>query len=125
MAKIRSIPLGTYQPGTYQFGPIATPNGLAGFRLGIGRTGATPPCWTDPLTIIRIDLQFSYDNGATYTPIGQNSWEGTGGVKLQRGVELVEEPLTWRFEPDEPNKFKGQITVEGPAVTTYLDVDVL
>lgn len=125
MAKIRSIPLGTYPAGVYPFGPIATPNGLAGFDLRIGRTGATPPCWTDPTTGIRLDLQFSYDGGVTYTPIGQNSWEGTGGAKVQHGVELVEEPLTWRFSPDEPNMFKGQITVSGPAVTTYMDVTVL
>lgn len=125
MAKIRSVPLGTYAAGTYTGNPIPTPNGLAGFNLRIGRTGATPPCWTDPASGIRLDLQFSYDKGATYTPLGDNGWEGTGGVKLQRGVELAEEPLTWRFDPDEPDHVKWQIVVTGPAVTTYMDVDVL
>lgn len=123
MAKVRSIPLGTYPAGVYPFGPIATPNGLAGFSLRIGRTGATPPCWTDPLSIIRIDLQFSFDGGVTY-PHSEN-YIGNGGAKIAHGVELIEEPLTWRFDPDEPNSVKGQITVTGPAVTTYMDVTVL
>jgi len=126
MARTRHIPLGTYPSGTRAFGQIATPNGLAGFDIRIGRcTSATPTIWLDPATIVELQLQFSYDGGVIYTPLGANGWSQGGGIITQRGVEAPESVLTWRFRPAEPTHFKGQITVRNGPITTYLDATVL
>lgn len=125
MSKIRPIPLGTYPNGTYQFGPVATPNGLNGFDIRIGScTTADPTIWPNATTIVTLDLQFSYDGGATYTPIGANSWSQGGGIFESHGVETPERVLSWRFSPNEPTHFKGQITVTGGPIKTYLDYTI-
>ncbi len=134
MPKVRRIPLGTYQSGTRSFGPWAFPRGLNGFDIRIGRcTTDTPDLWTEPDTRIRVDLQFSFDGGATYTPIGDNSWEGSGGVVTKRGQEVAESVVSWRFSiagengqqvPYEPTHAKASVTVINGPVRTYLDVTV-
>ncbi len=126
MAKIRDLPLGTYPSGSVSFGPRAVPNGLAGFNVRIGRcTSADTSIWTNPATIVRLDMQFSYDGGTTWTPLGANSWEQGGGIITQRGVEAPESIVSWDFSPDEPNALKGQITVTNGPIKTYLDVTLL
>jgi hypothetical protein len=125
VAKQRVAALGTYPDGTYVFGPIATPNGLAGFDVRIGRnTAATPTLWLLGSTLVTLDLQFSYDGGNTYTALGANSWSQGGGVILQRGIEAPESVLSWKFSPTEPDHLKGQIVISGGPITTYLDVTV-
>jgi hypothetical protein len=125
MPKTRQIPLGDYPSGTRSFGPIATPNGLAGFDVRIGRcTSVDPTIWPNLATIVKLDLQFSYDGGVTYTPLGANSWEGGGGIAVGRDGEVPEAVLSWRFKPDEPTHFKAQITVTNGPIRTYLDATV-
>ena len=123
MAKIRDLPLGNYPNGSVDFGPRAVPNGLSGFDIRIGRcTTATPTLWVSSSTIVTIDMQFSYDGGATYTALGANSWSGGGGIVTNRGVEIPESVVSWGFSPNEPNFLKGRITVTGGPIRTYLDV---
>jgi hypothetical protein len=125
MAKTRHIPLGTYPSGVYEFGPVATPLGLNGFDIRIGRcTTLDPTIWPLSTTIVTLDMQFSYDNGVTYTPIGANSWTQGGGIIVNRGVEVAESVLSWRFSPNEPTHFKAQITVANGPIRTYLDATV-
>jgi hypothetical protein len=127
MAKIRDLPLGTYPNGTVSFGPRLFSNGLAGFDIRIGRcTTADTSIWTNATTIVTIDLQFSYDGGSTYTALGANSWSGPGGIVTSHGVEIPETVLTWDFNSTDPNfakpnALKGQITVTGGPIKTYLD----
>jgi hypothetical protein len=124
VAKIRDLPLGNYPAGSVDFGPRATPNGLNGFDVRIGRcTTLTPDLWVSESTIIMIDMQFSYDGGITYTPIGANSWSSNGGIKVTRGIELAEDIVTWGFSPDEPTHLKGRISANEP-VRTYVDVTI-
>lgn len=126
MARTRSIPLGTYPSGTREFGPFSTPNGLSGFDIRIGScTSVEPTIWSNPATVVTVAMQFSYDGGVTYSPLGANSWKSNGGIKLQRGAELIERVMSWRFAPDEPTNFKGQITVQNGPITTYLDATFL
>lgn len=124
--KTRQIPLGTYQNGTYNFGPIATPNGLDEFDIRVGRcTSADISIWTDPSTILTVDPQFSFDGGVLYTPIGASTFRQGGGIIVQHGVEIAESVLTWGFFPDQPTHFKVQIKVEGGPIHTYLDATIL
>lgn len=124
--KTRQIPLGNYPNGTRNFGPIATPKGLDQFDIRIGRcTTADPTIWPNASTVLKIDLQFSFDGGVNYTPLGANSWEQGGGIIVQRGVEQAETILTWSFSPDQPTHFKGRITVTGGPIRTYLDATIL
>lgn len=126
MAKIRDLPLGNYPNGTVQFASRPYPNGMAGFDVRIGRcTSADPTIWVLPTTIVTLDLQFSFDGGATYTPLGANRWQGGGGIIVQKGVEVAESVITWRFAPVEATHVKGQISVSGGPIRTYLDVTVL
>ena len=125
ITKTRSVPLGTYPSGTRNFGPLSLVNGLNNFDIRIGRcTTADPTIWANEATLVTIDLQFSYDAGATWTPVGTNSWTGSGGIKTIRGVELPEEILSWGFSPDEPNAMKGTITVANGPIKTYMDVTI-
>lgn len=125
MARIRDLPLGTYPNGTVSFASRHFPNGMAGFDVRIGRaTTADPTIWAQPSTRVKIDLQFSFDGGATFTPIGANTWEGGGGIVSHRGTEQAETVLSWRFHPVEATDVKGQITVTGGPIRTYLDVTV-
>lgn len=126
MAKVRDVPLGTYPDGSISFASRPFPNGMAGFDVRIGRcTTLDPTIWVLPTTIVTIDLQFSFDGGISYTPIGQNSWSGSGGIIVQRGVEAAETVLSWRFSPLEATNMKGQITVSGGPIRTYLDITVI
>lgn len=123
--KTRSIPLGTYPSGSIQRGPFAFPNGLDGFDIRIGRcTTADPTIWSDPATIITIDMQFSYDGGATYTPLGQNSFSNVGGIKTGRDGEIPEDIVSWGFSPDQPDHAMIKLTCENGPVKTYLDVTI-
>jgi hypothetical protein len=123
--KTRSIPLGTYPSGSIDRGPFAFPNGLNGFDIRIGRcTTVDPTIWSDPTTIITIDMQFSYDGGTTYTAIGANSWSGGGGILSGRDGEVAETVLTWEFHPAEPTHAKARLTVANGPVKTYLDVTI-
>lgn len=125
ITKTRSIPLGNYANGVYPFGPIATPNGLNAFKVSMGScTTADPTIWPNASTVVALDLQFSYDNGATYTPAGGNGASFTGGIKVdtKTGLEIPEKAYSVRFNPDEPDHFKGTITVTGGPVRTYVDV---
>jgi len=123
--KTRSIPLGTYPSGSIQRGPFAFPNGLDGFDIRIGRcTTADPTIWSDPATIITIDMQFSYDGGSTYTPLGANSFSNTGGIKVGRDGEIPEDIVSWGFHPDEPTHAMAKLTVTNGPVKTYLDVTI-
>lgn len=126
LTKTRQIPLGNYPNGVRDFGPIATPNGLDQFDIRVGRcTSVDPTIWPLETTILRVDPQFSFDGGVTYTPIGANSWFQGGGIIVQRGVELAESILTWGFSPDQPTHFKVRITVSGGPIRTYLDASIL
>lgn len=123
--KTRSIPLGTYPSGSVTRGPFAFPNGLNGFDMRIGRcTTADTSIWSNASTIIKIDLQFSYDSGATYTELGANSWSGPGGIISGRDGEVAETVLTWEFHPAEPTHAMAQLTVINGPVKTYLDVTI-
>lgn len=126
MGKSRSLPLANYPSGSRNFGPWTFPNGLDGFDIRIGRcTTADPTIWSNPATIITLDLQFSFDGGATFSEVGANSWEQGGGIITQRGVEVPESVVSWRFSPDEPTHAKARITVQNGPVRTYLDLTVL
>ena len=126
MAKIRDFPLATYPNGTFQLAQRATPNGLAGFDVRIGRaTLADPTLWASPTMTVTLDLQFSFDAGATFTPLGANSWTGRGGIVTSHGVEQAESVLAWRFAPAEPTHVKGQITLAGGPIRSYLDITVV
>lgn len=125
MAKIRDFPLANYPAGTFQLAQRATPNGLAGFDLRIGRcTTATPTIWPNASTRVTLDLQFSFDGGASWTPLGGNSWSQVGGIIVVRGVEVPEDIVSWRFAPDEPTHVRGQITLSEPT-RSYLDITVV
>lgn len=127
MAKVktRHVPLGTYQVGTYTFGPIATPNGLDGFDLRVGRcTTADPTIWPDSGVVVTVDLQVSFDGGSTYSAIGANRWSQGGGIITGRDGEVVESVISWRFSPNEPTHFKVQINVAGGPIKTYVDATV-
>lgn len=124
--KIPQVPLGNYPDGIYTFGPIATPNGLDGFDIRVGRcTTATPTLWPNVSTTVKIDMQYSYDGGVTYTPLGANSFGPVpGGIISSHGVETAEWVTSAHFSPNEPTHFKGQITVAGGPIRTYLDATV-
>lgn len=125
MAKIRDLPLANYPAGSVQLTQRATPNGLSGFDIRIGRcTTATPTQWPLSSTRVTLDLQFSFDGGATFTPLGANSWSQVGGIIVVRGVEVPEDIVSWRFSPQEPTHVKGQITLSEPT-RSYLDITVV
>lgn len=125
LSKTRSIPLGNYPNGTYDRGPFATPNGLDGFDIRIGRcTSADPTIWPNATTVVTIDLQVSFDGGDTFSPLGANRAVLAGGIESQRGVEIAESIVSWRFSPDEPTHLKLQVKVEGGPIKTYMDVTI-
>lgn len=127
MAKTRQLPLANYPNGTREFGPWAFPNGLAGFDVRIGRcTSASPTLWPNASTTLDLQLQFSYDGGATWTAIGANgTGPRSGGIITQRGIDLAEEVFSWRFSPDEPTHAKATVTITGGPLRSYLDLTVL
>lgn len=128
MAKIRSIPLGTYPSGVYNIGPIATPNGLDGMNMKIGRcTTATPDLWPSEATLVTINMLFSYDGGVSY-PQPQSFGPQPGGIITTRDGELAEDFFGWRLMDEQgrsPTHMKGTITVENGPIRTYLDVTIL
>jgi hypothetical protein len=126
MTKTRQIPLGNYPSGSYPFGPWAFTQGLDGFDIRLGRcTAATPLLWPLTTTRVRIDMQFSYDGGETFTEIGANSWEGGGGVVSKNGVDIAETSVSWNFAPNEPTHAKATVTVINGPVRTYVDVTIV
>lgn len=120
------FPLATYPAGTRNFGPIAVPNGLSGFNVSVQRcTDADPTIWPSAAVTVRLDLQFSYDGGNTWTPIGDNSaGPAQGGIMTNEktGAQYPAWVCGWRFKPDEPTHLKGQITVAGGPIRTSLSV---
>lgn len=133
MAKVRRLPLATYQNGTREFGPWAFPNGLEGFDIRVGRcTTATPTIWPNENTRVSFVVEFSFDGGQTYPH--RESWTPQGGgIKSKNGVELAEESVSWRFEVAgedgqpvayEPTHAKATVTVTGGPIRTYCDVTV-
>lgn len=128
MAKIRDIPLGVYPSGVHQIPVRALPSGLAGMDMRIGRcTALTPDLWSDPATIVTINMLFSYDGGVAY-PDSQRFGPQPGGVITTRDGELAEEVFGWRFVDQagrSPTHMKGTITVENGPIKSYLDVTTL
>jgi hypothetical protein len=128
----RVVPLATYPSGSRSFGPFATPNGLIGFSVNIGRcTSADPTTWSNASTVVNLFMQFSYDGGVTYTAETANSFTNmTGGIVLARGVELPEQVCSWNFTSTEPQfingptHLKGRIEVVNGPIKTYVDVTI-
>ena len=123
MPTITPLPLATYPSGTRNFGPVSLPRGLDGFEVRMGScTSADPTIWPDPATVVKVDFQFSYDGGTTWTPLGQNSWEQGGGIIVGRNGEVPERIFGWSFSPNQPNAAKATVTVTNGPIRSYLTV---
>lgn len=125
MAKLRDLPLANYPNGSRSFGPYAFAGGVDQLGISIGRnTPADPTVWSSASTVLTFDVQFSFDGGVTYTPLGKWVWSQGGGALLDKsGVAVPETRVSWKFSPQPLTHIKGTVTVSGGPIRTYLDID--
>ena len=125
MAKIRDLPLNNYPNGSRPFGPYTFAGGTDHIGFSIGRnTPNDPTIWPNSATILTFNVQFSFDDGVTYTLPGTWVWSQGGGELLDKfGVAIPETRVSWAFDPAPCTQIKGNITVSGGPIRTYLDID--
>lgn len=127
MAKIRELPLANYPSGTRTF-VKQTPNGLAGFLIGIARcTTPDQTIWPNASSKIRITVENSYDGGLTFPANGGGcAFSSTGGIETDKeGTELNLSTFSCRFSPIEPNAVRITVTIINGPIRTYADVTIL
>ena len=128
MAKTQQLPLNNYATGSYTF-TKATPNGLSGFMLEIGRcTTATPTIWPNATTELDIMVIPSFDGGATFDANAKIGFAGAfGGILAdpKNGIEHTVTSFGGRFSPQEPTAVRVDIVIRGGPIYSYLDVTVV
>lgn len=125
MAAVRELPLASYPSGRRTI-VRQTPNGLAGFRVAIARcTSLNPTIWPDPDSRIRIEVENSFDGGASFPEdAGGASCELAGGIVVKRGIELDEDVFACSFKPDEPTAVRITVEIINGPIRTSADVTI-
>ena len=120
-----TLPMGTYLTQTFTIPERTTPKGMSECIITIERnTTLTPTVWVNPLSIIEIKLDFSFDNKATW----ENGFfvsRQAGGLKSKNGVEQAQSISTMFFVPS-PTHCRGTIEfINGPILTsiTFVTLD--
>lgn len=124
VSKIRDIPLGSYPTGVYTF-EHATPNGLRGFSIAVGRkTDATPTYWPNTATQLTMKVEGSFDNGAHWNGGSSISGPVAGGIRIDDdGSQQAETIMGADFWPV-VNRIRVTFTVTSGPIYTYGDITV-
>ena len=113
-----TIPMGTYLTQVFTIPERTTPQGMSGAVISIERnTTATPTVWVNPLSIIEITLDFSFNNKATW----ENAFfisRQSGGLRSKYGIEQAQSISNMTFSPS-PTHCRGTIElINGPILTS-------
>lgn len=101
---------------------VALPANSTKMVLSLARcTTATPTFWPNTNQTIHVDLQFSYDGGASWQVA--NAFDSSGGIVTFHGQEVAQSTGTWIYAPN-PTHLRGQLIVTNGPVRTSVTVDV-
>lgn len=125
MARVLSVPVRNYQLGSRSFGPVTLPDGVSSITVSVTRcTSATPTIFSDPASKISIEIEASFDGGATWVSGGE--FEALGGVHMRHdGSEGAASSATWTWPPGSGRRLRGSVTVSGSTIRTALTVEVV
>lgn len=117
LSRTQAIPLADYPSGARALPETSVLDAATVFYFEIARcTSADPTIWPDAATTLSLDLEISYDNGATW-----RDWAGFqdgGGIVMFKGAERAVSTLKAPMEPGANRRIRGTVTItNGPLRT--------
>lgn len=118
----------TFAAGTYQMTARNVPDDVIAVVVIVPCcTSATPTIWSSASTFIDIQIEASYDAGATWVLGGRV--RGNGGiVTWARDGSPFERPnmeALFRVRPGANRRLRGTVLIEGGSVLTGISIDFL
>lgn len=109
------IPSQVYPPGVIALPQTPVPVGIDRAHLTLDAVQ-----WTDPQTLLSVQLWLSYDSGVTWLPGGGGTARGEPDRRGKTGLPLTTVAFMWTWpEPDNPNRrVKGTLTLSGGSLQT-------
>jgi hypothetical protein len=120
---IDDIPL-DLPTGLTQLGPTGVPNNVQDVVIRIARnTTATPTLWPNTSTKLTGAIAFSFDQGATFTPVA--GWSAEGGIALNKqGNEIAETVIQFSIARAPQRQVQVDLTVENGPLNTVVTIEV-
>lgn len=124
MSQVFNIPQASYPNGTTTIPKTALPANSTQISLVLNRcTTATPTIWPNSTTTIAVDLQISYDGGASFVAAGGFTSAG-GIVHNLHGVDLMQSVGRWSLQAGATH-VQGTLVIAGGPMLTSGSVDIV
>lgn len=126
MASVAVLPLGNYNNGTRNFGPVDVPQGATSLDFSIQRcTTADNTIWPNATTTVEIIPEVSLDGEVTWIECGR--FKSAGGIQVGKNGE-VPFAIGGGYIPPQvgavTRRFRGTTIVTGGPIRTSMTLEV-